>query len=56
MSRIGKNPIAVPSGVEVRIAENDISVKGKLGELQMALASEVHITMENDQNYMDFYA
>jgi len=49
MSRIGKNPIAVPSGVEVRIAENDISVKGKLGELQMALASEVRITMENDQ-------
>ena len=49
MSRIGKNPIAVPSGVEVRIAEHDISVKGKLGELQMALSSEVHISMANDQ-------
>lgn len=49
MSRIGKNPIAVPSGVEVRIAENDITVKGKMGELQMALASDVRVTMENDQ-------
>ena len=49
MSRVGKNPIAVPSGVEVRIADNDISVKGKLGELQMALASEVRVTMDNDQ-------
>jgi large subunit ribosomal protein L6 len=49
MSRIGRNPIAVPSGVEVRIAENDISVKGKLGELQMALSSEVSVTMEDNQ-------
>ncbi|MDA0230778.1 MAG: 50S ribosomal protein L6 [Proteobacteria bacterium] len=49
MSRIGKSPVAVPSGVEVRIAENDITVKGKLGELHMAIASEVRITRENDQ-------
>jgi len=49
MSRIGRNPIAVPGGVEVRIAENDITVKGKMGELQLALASDVRVTMENDQ-------
>ena len=45
MSRIGRSPIAVPDGVEVRIADNDITIKGKLGELQMVLASEIRVTM-----------
>jgi large subunit ribosomal protein L6 len=49
MSRVGKNPIAVPDGVEVRIADSDITVKGKLGELQLALMPEVRVTMENNQ-------
>lgn len=49
MSRIGRNPIAVPDGVEVRIADYDITVKGKLGEMQMALASEVRVMMEDNQ-------
>jgi len=33
MSRIGKNPVAIPEGVTVDIKDNVISVKGKLGEL-----------------------
>ena len=33
MSRIGNNPISVPEGVTIDIAENTITVKGKLGEL-----------------------
>jgi len=33
MSRIGKNPVAIPEGVTVSIADNVITVKGKLGEL-----------------------
>lgn len=33
MSRIGNNPIAIPEGVTVDIAENVVTVKGKLGEL-----------------------
>ena len=33
MSRIGNNPISVPEGVTIDIAENAITVKGKLGEL-----------------------
>ncbi|MGE0252322.1 MAG: 50S ribosomal protein L6 [Dongiaceae bacterium] len=32
MSRVGKNPVPVPSGVTVAIAGQQISVKGKLGE------------------------
>ena len=33
MSRIGNNPISVPEGVTIDVAENTITVKGKLGEL-----------------------
>jgi len=33
MSRIGKSPVAVPSGVDVQIAAGSISVKGPLGQL-----------------------
>ncbi len=33
MSRIGKNPVAIPEGVTVDIKDNTITVKGKLGEL-----------------------
>lgn len=33
MSRIGKNPVAIPEGVTVTVADNMITVKGKLGEL-----------------------
>ena len=33
MSRIGNNPISVPEGVIVEIADNTITIKGKLGEL-----------------------
>lgn len=34
MSRIGKNPIAVPSGVEVKVEGNLVKVKGPKGQLQ----------------------
>lgn len=33
MSRIGKNPITVPAGVTVNVADSLVTVKGKLGEL-----------------------
>ena len=33
MSRIGKKPVVVPDGIEIKIEKNSISVKGKLGEL-----------------------
>ena len=33
MSRIGKNPVAIPEGVSLDITDNLITVKGKLGEL-----------------------
>lgn len=33
MSRIGNNPVTIPEGVSVKIENNVITVKGKLGEL-----------------------
>ena len=33
MSRIGNNPVSIPEGVTVDIKDNEITVKGKLGEL-----------------------
>lgn len=33
MSRIGKMPINIPDGVEIKINKDNVSVKGKLGEL-----------------------
>ncbi len=48
MSRIGKNPVAIPSGVTVDVADGIITVKGKLGELKQEY-SDVTITMEDGQ-------
>ncbi|WP_233901442.1 50S ribosomal protein L6, partial [Tenacibaculum piscium] len=41
MSRIGKNPIALPQGVEVKVDGNVVTVKGKLGTLTQELKSEI---------------
>ena len=45
MSRIGKNPITIPSGVTVEVAEGMITVKGKLGELKQEY-SNIDIKIE----------
>ena len=42
-SRIAKNPIELPSGVEVKIAGNLVTVKGNQGELKQALPAIVKI-------------
>ena len=36
MSRIGRKPIVVPTGVEIKIADGTVSVKGKNGELKFS--------------------
>ncbi len=47
MSRIGKAPIAVPTGVDVNIAGQDVTVKGKNGTLSISLNHEVAV-LQND--------
>lgn len=41
MSRIGKHPVSVPDGVTVNVSGQNVSAKGKLGELSVVLADEV---------------
>ena len=50
MSRIGKMPIAIPSGVTVNVAENNtVTVKGPKGELTRTLPAILKITNEDGQ-------
>jgi large subunit ribosomal protein L6 len=48
MSRVAKNPVVVPSGVEVALATNEISVKGPFGTLKQALSGDVSVVREGD--------
>jgi large subunit ribosomal protein L6 len=48
MSRIGKNPIAIPAGVTVEVKDAVVSVKGKLGELTQEF-SDVTVKIEDNQ-------
>ncbi|HSD35128.1 MAG TPA: 50S ribosomal protein L6 [Alphaproteobacteria bacterium] len=46
MSRVGKYPVTVPSGVTVEIANRILKAKGKLGELSLRLSDEVDAKLE----------
>ena len=41
MSRIGKNPVPVPSGVEVQLSGRILTAKGGLGALRLVVSNEV---------------
>jgi large subunit ribosomal protein L6 len=49
MSRVAKNPVVVPSGVEVVVAANEVSVKGPLGTIKQALSSDISVVREGDK-------
>jgi large subunit ribosomal protein L6 len=49
MSRIGKQPIAIPAGVTVTASGNQATVKGKLGELSRVFQSGITVKVENGQ-------
>lgn len=49
MSRIGKNPIPVPSGVEVKIGEKNIEVKGPKGQLSTPLCNVLNYELADGQ-------
>jgi large subunit ribosomal protein L6 len=48
MSRIGKNPVVVPKGVEVTLSGQEVSAKGPNGTLAMTLAEDIVATREDD--------
>ena len=47
MSRIGKQPISVPSGVEVKVDGRRVSVKGPKGELGLTVAEPIEVALED---------
>lgn len=47
MSRVAKNPVTVPLGVEVKFGTEEVTVKGSLGSLSAPLCAEVGIVLEN---------
>jgi large subunit ribosomal protein L6 len=49
MSRVGKNPIAVPKGVEISIAADQITVKGPLGSLTQVVNAKVAVVREGEE-------
>ena len=49
MSRVGQNPVVVPSGVTVDIAGQVVTAKGKLGELSLQLVDEVELSRQEDR-------
>ncbi len=48
MSRVGKNPVAVPDGVTVDVSGQLVTVKGKLGELSHTVSDEVEVVRDGD--------
>lgn len=47
MSRIGKNPIAIPAGVTVEVKDNVVTVSGKLGKLSQEIQG-VSLNIDNN--------
>jgi large subunit ribosomal protein L6 len=45
MSRIGKNPVAIPAGVQVNLAEQVLTVSGGKGKLTLPISTEVTATV-----------
>ena len=49
MSRIGRLPIAIPNGVEVKVDNNVVTVKGKLGELSQNIDSCINVKVDANE-------
>jgi len=49
MSRVGKNPVVVPSGVECQLTDGIFQAKGKGGQLSLALSQEVVVKLEDSK-------
>ena len=49
MSRIGKQPIAVPDGVEITIQPDLVKVKGPKGELEERVSAQIGVAQENSE-------
>jgi len=53
MSRIGRRPIDLPSGVEIKVDGNRVVAKGSKGELEQAFPDEVSFSVAEDNVVVD---
>ncbi|MDP4989440.1 MAG: 50S ribosomal protein L6 [Polaribacter sp.] len=53
MSRIGKNPVSIPQGVDVNINDNVVTVKGNLGVLTQTISEGIIIKIENSTVFLE---
>lgn len=49
MSRVGKYPVEVPSGVTVTVSDRDVTAKGKQGELSYTVPDEIDLVFEDNK-------
>ncbi|MCB0733309.1 MAG: 50S ribosomal protein L6 [Flavobacteriales bacterium] len=49
MSRVGNNPIVIPSGVEVKVNNGEVVVKGPKGELTQPFDTALEVAVEDNQ-------
>ena len=49
MSRIGRLPIVIPTGVDIKIDGQDVAVKGPKGELTLSVKSTIQVAIEDGQ-------
>lgn len=47
MSRIGRLPISVPAGVDVKVDGSDVTVKGPKGELSLAVSQPIQVELND---------
>src|SRR3954463_10352998 len=53
MSRVGKKPVSVPSGVTASVEGQTVKVKGPKGALQFVVPDEVSVKMEDGKVQVD---
>lgn len=53
MSRIGKNPVSIPQGVDVNINDNLVTVKGSLGVLTQTISEGITVKVENATVFLE---
>ncbi|GAB3392661.1 50S ribosomal protein L6 [Humibacter soli] len=49
MSRIGRLPIDIPTGVDVKVDGQDVTVKGPKGELSLTVAQPIQVKIEENR-------
>ena len=48
MSRVANSPVALPSGVEVKLSGNDLTVKGSKGALEISLVEGIAVSQDDN--------